>query len=61
MYSGMEFMHKKKRISSAFMFLACLITKAAIKMLLLLSRTLIVVISSFAPQTDYHNLALYIN
>lgn len=43
------------------MFPACSISKAAIKMRLLLSRTLIVVISSFALKTDFHHLALYIN
>lgn len=60
MYGGVEFMHKKK-LSEAFMFPACSISKAAIKMQLLLSRTLMVLISSFALKSAYHHLALYIN
>lgn len=53
-------MHKKK-LSEAFMFPVCSISKAVIKMHLLLSRTLIVVILSFALKSDYDHLAVYIN
>lgn len=53
--------HAWEKLSEAFMFPVCSISKAAIKKQLLMSRTLIVVISSFALKTDYHHLALYIN
>lgn len=55
MYGGLEFMHKEK-LSEAFMFPVCSISKAWIKMQKLLSRTMIVVISSFALKADYHHL-----
>lgn len=60
LYGGVEFMHKK-RLSEAFMSPACSFSKAAIKMLLFQSTTLIVVILSLALKADYHYLALYIN
>lgn len=53
-------MHKKK-LSEAFMFPVCSISKAAIKIRLLLSRALVVLISSFALKIAYHHLALCIN
>lgn len=53
-------MHKKK-LSEAFMSPACSFSKAAIKMLLFYSATLIAVILSLALNADYHYLALYIN
>lgn len=60
MYSGLEFMHKKK-LSEAFMFPACSISKAAIKMWLLLCATLIVLILLLALKTEYHHPVLYMN
>lgn len=53
-------MHNKK-LSHAFMFPASSISMAVIRMQLFLSRTLIIVISSFALTSDYHHLALHIN
>lgn len=51
-------MHKKK-FAEAFMFPACSIFRAAIKMQLFSSRALIAAISSSALKAGYHHLALY--
>lgn len=62
MHRGTEFMHKKK-LSEAFMFPVCSISKAVIKMHLLYSnlKPWYVLILSFALKTDYHHLVVYIN
>lgn len=60
MYSGLEFMNKKK-LSEAFMFPLCSISKPEIEMQMLSSRTVMMAISSFALKADYHHLALQIN